>query len=134
PWPLEVLEQLGETDVEMRVTLSYFIEPNPSQRGVKTRYRYESHGLRFTVRRPTESVDQLRARVNKKARDEGHEKVDGSDDGWLIGTNARHHGSIHSDIWRGSAAKLASQGAIAIYPTTGWWKTRYGLKCHDRIA
>ena len=47
PWPLDELEQLGETQVEMRVTLSYFIEPNPSSRGFRSRYRYESHGLRF---------------------------------------------------------------------------------------
>lgn len=134
PWPLEALKQLGETEVEMRVTLSYFIEPNPSQRGVKTRYRYESHGLRFTVRRPTESVDQLRERVNKKARDEGYEKVEGKDNGWLIGTDARHHGSIHSDTWRGTAVDLASQDAIVVYPVTGWWKTRYGLNCYSRIA
>ena len=133
PWPLEALEQLGKEEVELRVTLSYFIEPNPTQRGVKTRYRYESHGLRFTVRRPTESVDQLRARVNKNAREEGHEAVEGDDSGWLIGTKARHHGSIHSDIWRGTAVDLASQGAIAVYPVTGWWKTRYGLNCYDRI-
>jgi len=45
PWPLQELETLGETQVEMRVTLSYFIEPNPSQRGFSARYRYESHGL-----------------------------------------------------------------------------------------
>ena len=39
PWPHEVLETLGETPVEMCVTLSYFIEPNPSQRGIRTRYQ-----------------------------------------------------------------------------------------------
>ncbi len=30
PWPTEILEDRGETQVEMRVTLSYLIEPNPS--------------------------------------------------------------------------------------------------------
>ena len=29
PWPKNVLEQLGQTPVRLRVTLSYFIEPNP---------------------------------------------------------------------------------------------------------
>src|SRR5690348_14907431 len=51
PWPLTELESLGPTTVEMRVTLSYFVEPNPSARG-RSRYRYESHGLRFDVKRP----------------------------------------------------------------------------------
>lgn len=34
PWPLEQLQELQDTQVELRVTLSYFIEPNPSARGV----------------------------------------------------------------------------------------------------
>ena len=29
PWPSEALQSLGETEVELRVTLSYFIEPSP---------------------------------------------------------------------------------------------------------
>jgi hypothetical protein len=33
PFPQKELENLGGTKVEMRVTLSYFIEPNPSSRG-----------------------------------------------------------------------------------------------------
>ena len=31
PWPRTELEQLGETQVELRVTLSYYIEPNPGR-------------------------------------------------------------------------------------------------------
>ena len=34
PWPVDVLQELGETPVKMKVTLSYFIEPNPGERGV----------------------------------------------------------------------------------------------------
>ena len=70
PWPVEILEDLGDAGVEMRVTLSYFIEPNPSNRGVRSRYRYESHGLRFDVKRPRESVGDFRSRINIAARDE----------------------------------------------------------------
>ena len=64
PWPRDVLEGLGEEPVEMRVTLSYFIEPNPSRRGHRSRYRYESHGLRFEVKRPLESIVEFRKRIN----------------------------------------------------------------------
>jgi hypothetical protein len=46
PWPGNGLEPLDETSVQMRVTLSYFIEPNPSARG-RSRYRYESHSFRL---------------------------------------------------------------------------------------
>ena len=50
PWPHDALEGLGEAPVEMGGTLSYFIEPNPSRCGVRSRYRDESHGLRFDVK------------------------------------------------------------------------------------
>ncbi len=77
PWPLAELEGLGDTEVEMRVTLSYFIEPNPSNRGFKSRYRYESHGLRFDVKRAHESEADFRSRINSLAvkADEGSHTV-----------------------------------------------------------
>ncbi|OQB73666.1 MAG: Subtilase family protein [Deltaproteobacteria bacterium ADurb.Bin135] len=135
PWPLAELEALGETQVEMRVTLSYFIEPNPSERGFRSRYRYESHGLRFDVKRPQESMDDFRARINAAARnEEDGTRMSGDDSNWLIGKQNRHKGSIHSDIWRGSAADLASRGVIAVYPALGWWKTRKRLEGYNKSA
>ncbi|MDV6317836.1 S8 family peptidase [Chromohalobacter sp. HP20-39] len=135
PWPLDELEALGEAEVEMRVTLSYFIEPNPSARGFSSRYRYQSHGLRFDVRRPHESVDDFRARINAAARDEEESiPTGGQDNNWLIGKQNRHKGSLHSDIWRGSAADLASRGIIGIYPAMGWWRTRPKLERYDSQA
>ena len=86
PWPLQELEALGETQVEMRVTLSYFIEPNPSERGFSARYRYESHGLRYDVKRPAETEADFRARINAAARDEEERTRAGGDDpGWTVG-------------------------------------------------
>lgn len=135
PWPQEALEELGETPVEMRVTLSYFIEPNPSRRGVMSRYRYESHGLRFDVKRPLETVEGFRGRISAAARDDHYESGQGgSDTSWLIGTQGRHRGSVHSDIWHGTAADLASRGSIAVYPASGWWKTRHALQHYDRAV
>ena len=43
-------------------------------------------------------------------------------------------GSLHGDIWRGSAADLASRGHIAIYPAIGWWRTRPTLERYDKAA
>lgn len=136
PWPLEELEALGETEVEMRVTLSYFVEPNPSARGVKSRYRYESHGLRFDVKRPHESEEEFRHRINLAARDaeEGTRTNTGNDPHWLLGTQNRHRGSVHSDIWKGPAAELASRGVLAVYPVSGWWKTRPKLERYNQAA
>lgn len=133
PWPLAELEALGETEVEMRVTLSYFIEPNPSARGVASRYRYESHGLRFDVKRPLETEPDFRARINVAARDEEERTRTTSDDTrWQIGKQNRHKGSLHSDIWKGSAADLASRGMIGVYPALGWWKTRPVLERYNQ--
>ena len=134
PWPLDELEALGETEVKMKVTLSYYIEPNPSRRG-QSKYRYESHGLRFDVKRPQESVDGFKRRINMYARDNGNFTGGaGSDSNWLIGRNHRHKGSLHSDIWRGTAADLASRGCIGVYPMTGWWKTRTKLEKYNSKA
>lgn len=135
PWPKESLLDLGETRVEMTVTLSYFIEPNPSSRVVSGKYSYQSHGLRFDVKRHGESSDEFRKRINRLARDEeeGTTKAP-SDPDWLLGAQFRHKGSIHKDVWSGRAIDLAKRGQIAIYPAMGWWKTRMGLERYDKEA
>jgi hypothetical protein len=66
PWPTDALAALGEVPVRLRVTLSYFVEPNPSSRGWTGRYVYPSHG-----RRPEDSVETFRQRINTQARPEG---------------------------------------------------------------
>ncbi|MBF0613441.1 MAG: S8 family peptidase [Magnetococcales bacterium] len=125
PWPHQELQQLGPTLVEMRVTLSYFIEPNPAQGNYVSRYSYCSHGLRFDVIRPGESERQFRARINKLAKEEEEDNITTAPDaGWQIGPKLRSLGSIHSDRWQGTAADLASLGVIAVYPVSGWWKNR----------
>ena len=124
PWPRDELARLGEAPVEMRVTLSYFIEPSPSRRGFRRRYRYASHQLRFDLREPDEGNDEFRKRLNKKALAEDEERPTrgSADDGWYVGNEERNRGSLHCDIWRGTAADLAGRGFVAVYPVTGWWK------------
>jgi hypothetical protein len=132
PWPSAILSGLGETQVTMRITLSYFIEPGPGEIGWENRYRYSSFGIRFDVNGPTESQDNFIRRINMKARDDGeHPGTQGPSDKWIIG-EARNVGSIHSDIWKGRAVDLASSNKIAIYPTVGWWRERSNLNRWDR--
>jgi hypothetical protein len=134
-WPVDILQELGEAPVVMTVTLSYFIEPNPSARGVKGRYSYQSHGLRFEVKRPLDTVSQFRGRINDTARrEEEGSIVGGGDPDWVIGADNRHRGSIHKDIWRGTAAGLAERGLIAVYPAMGWWRTRQKLERFESLA
>ena len=138
PWPKDALESLGEMQVELRATLSYFIEPSPGivERGGGGRYRYESHGLRFDVKRPLEKIDDFRARINQRVRneEEGGYTGGGSDPDWQLGTDLRHLGSLHSDTWTGAAVDLAERGVLAVYPVAGWWKTRKKLERYDNKA
>jgi hypothetical protein len=124
PWPGDALSDLGAVTVRLRITLSYFVEPNPGRRGWVRRYSYSSHGLRFDVRRPTEDADTFRKRVNQAAlaEEEGRPTTDSDSREWMFGPTLRTSGSIHSDIWEGSAIDLASRGMIAVYPVSGWWK------------
>lgn len=124
PWPKDILEELGQTFVRLRVTLSYFIEPNPGRRGWKKRHRYASHGVRFDVKSPTETIDEFRKRLNQRALEEEEEKPGavGDAEGWFLGEQTRNKGSIHSDVWTGTAADLAERGVLGVYPVSGWWK------------
>lgn len=122
PFPRAELESLGNANVEMRVTLSYFIEPNPSSRG-RSEYSYKSHGLRFDVKSPTETDEHFMGRINKNLQEEELEySSDDNGNRWVLGKNSRTKGSLHSDIWRGSAADLAACNVLAVYPVYGWWK------------
>lgn len=125
PWPKEELEALGATIVQMRVTLSYFIEPNPSARGTASKFHYPSCRLRFDVRRASESTEDFLVRVNAAAiLEEDAHQISTKDPDWKLGEQNRHKGSLHQDIWEGTAADLASRGFLAIYPAMGWWRTR----------
>jgi hypothetical protein len=125
PWPVDALREISAADVTLRVTLSYFIEPTASRRGWRQRYAYPSHGLRFELKLPTETVAEFVARVNQDAQleEDGTTRRGSSGlDRWLVGPNQRNMGSLHQDIWEGSGAELADAGAIAVYPVGGWWK------------
>lgn len=134
PWPVAQLEEIGTTDIQLKVTLSYFIEPNPGERGWKGRYRYPSYGLRFALKRRSESLQKFRARINRAVTLEENELDEPEmteEDGWYLG-KIRDVGSIHSDIWIGSAAELMRRDALAIYPVAGWWKEKAQLERYDR--
>lgn len=134
PWPKKELEDLQDAQVQMRVTLSYFIEPNPSARGTNSKYHYPSHRLRFDVKRPLESAEDFVTRINAAVQqEEDGTSISSKDADWYLG-GYRHRGSLHQDIWEGSAANLASRGFVAVYPGSGWWRTRQSLERYDLPA
>jgi hypothetical protein len=135
PWPKALLTEHPDTLMRMRVTLSYFIEPNPGSRAVNNKYRYASCNLRFKVQTPTESLKTFIARVSDTVSDEDREtyaKPDDTTEGWLIGEELSCRGSLHCDTWQGTAAQLAQMEHLLVYPANGWWRLRPYLEQFNR--
>ena len=78
------------------------------------------------MRRPTETVEDFRRRINMKARGDGFAAENiATESGWFLGPKQHQSsGSLHTDIWTGTAAELANKDAIAVFPVAGWWKNR----------
>ena len=131
PWPIEALQELAEKEVRLRVTLSYFVEPNPSRRGRLGKFRYRSHALRFKVIGSTEDLADFSKRLNAANRPRvrrGARMVHApagpapkDDDDWWLGSDAHGLGSLHSDVWTGTAQQLSEKRYIAVRPAAGWW-------------
>lgn len=119
PWPIEVLEELDGVPAELRVTLSYFVSPNPGaviQGAVRS---YASHGFNFDMKRPDESDEDAVARINKL-----YEKPAFSPPSlrWKFGTHFRGRGGVkHDRLSLDNAADLARMGGIMVHPLQGWW-------------
>jgi hypothetical protein len=135
PWPSEVLRELGDTMVTLRVTLSYFIEPGPGEIGWQNKYRYPSCGLRFDVKNMDETEEDFKKRIDVAMRGEDRkdkgEGTSGSGN-WYLGTRNRDVGSIHSDFRTQYGIDLCDAKLIAVYPVIGWWKERTNLKCQNK--
>lgn len=129
PWPRDALEAMGDADVEMKITLSYFIEPNPGISASIDPYRYQSFGLRFDLRRRQETMREFVKRVNAAEREKGERVSSVTDeDTWLFGPNSISAGSLHCDVWKGPAARLLTRDMLCVRPVGGWWRNRADAK------
>ena len=97
---------------------SYSIEPNPSARGAASKFYYPSHRLRFDVQRPLDaSTADFVARVNAAAqREDDGDSVNPRDPDWYLGERQRHRGSLHQDVWEGTAADLRAEASSLSTP------------------
>lgn len=135
PWPRDVLEQLDNTRVRLKVTLSYFVEPNPSFATNLDPARYQSFGLRFDLKRSRETLGNFNRRNNAEGYNrDAPRAVNEINDGWLFGERQISSGSLHVDIWEGPAVELAARNALYIHPISGWWRERKALGRYDRDA
>ena len=130
PWPVEELRKLNDAEITLRVALSSFMAPNPSESARGNRYRYASHNLRFKLNRAGEKAPQFKARISKLA-----EQVDGpatsEEDKWTFGSDRRDVGSLHIDELTCKASDLARRNLLAVHPVTGWWKSKAFLRQFD---
>ena len=122
PIPTDELEALGDAQVELSVTLSYFTQPHL----VRGRLH---HGLdlQWDMQGPTESDDEFRKRINRLHRTEkGPAKTESFP--WIIGKQKRSRGTVQSDRWTGPATFLGGTKWLAVYPVLGWWDQRLELR------
>ena len=124
PWPVKVLRSLGTEKVNLRVGLSTFVEPNPSEVARGRKDRYASHGLRFELKGPDEEIDSFTTRIGgiRRPDDNQQNKYRSNSAEWDIGSDRRNVGSLHIDTMKIAANDLAQRGVLAIYPFSGWWK------------
>jgi hypothetical protein len=126
PVPADMLERLENEIVELKITLSYFIDPNPGLSASVDPQRYQSYGLRFDLRRKGESVEVFKRRVNAAEReDPAVSPRNQQDDGrWTLGPQSVSAGSLHCDVWTGPAIELLQRDILCVKPVNGWWRQR----------
>ena len=102
PVPESLLDD-PDDQVELRVTLSYFAEPNTFRRHV-------SHGLdlKWDMQGPSEREDQFIRRVNDLERTPGVRDWARSFD-WDVGIQRRSRGTVQSDRWAGRCRSASSR-------------------------
>ncbi|NKK74023.1 S8 family serine peptidase [Rhizobium anhuiense] len=123
PWPVKELRRLGAAEVKLRISLSTFMSPNPSEPARGNKYRYASHNLRFKLNRPNEKAGAFIKRISKIAEETDEGAIE-EPDGWMFGPNRRDVGSLQIDQLTCAASDLARRNLIAVHPVTGWWKAK----------
>lgn len=123
PLPEDELQAAEGTQVELRVTLSYFAEPNTIRRRVRN-----GLDLRWDMQGPSETEPQFQRRINRLERGEAQPKDWLASFDWEVGIQRRSRGTVQSDRWVGDASFLAGDKLLCVYPALGWWEQREALK------
>lgn len=134
PLPNVILETLNNELVDLKITLSYFVEPNPGLAANVDPQRYQSFGLRFDLQRKNESAQRFKQRVNLAERENPRAKLTSQPDDsrWLLGPDSISAGSLHCDTWSGPAIDLLGRDTLCIKPVGGWWRDRARPEIVDR--
>ncbi|MFC7052577.1 S8 family peptidase [Hansschlegelia quercus] len=123
PWPETALRGLGDTEVELRVTLSYFVQPDMRAPSARRHADYPSHRLHFDLKGPDDDDLDAARRQNRAFRGiRSASPPRRSEARWRLGSTLRERGTVHHDVWTGPASELARQNALRIAPRGGWWR------------
>jgi hypothetical protein len=117
----EVLESLEEKNVKLTVTLSYYIEPNPSRR-LATHYAYHSHQLDFDINKRNETEDEFKIRISKPENETNENRPNRTGVAWEIGKNTNAKGSIRKDFINLTGREMSQRNILAVFPKNGWYK------------
>lgn len=127
PLPESLLSD-ADPDVELRVTLSYFTEPNKFGRRT-----YHGLDLKWDMQGPQEPEEAFLKRINalKRPTDADGKRLKVAKTKsfeWDVGIERRSRGTVQSDRWHGKMSALVGDKLIAIVPVLGWWDQRKSLK------
>jgi hypothetical protein len=131
PWPSDVLmNEIGMNDATLKVTLSYYIEPNPGNRQYARDFRYHSHELDFNLIKRSETAVEFKRRISAAASgtvENEDESIDTTSELWTLRERVRSKGSIKKDFITTSGVELSRRNLLAIYPKNGWYRSRKAL-------
>lgn len=132
PFPKKVLQELGNQPIKLIVTLSYFISPKAgSITNINIdKFRYQSYGLRFELKRLLETSEDFLERVTSPKKGKKYNK---NTLNWDLGYEVRNKiaGTVLKDTWNGTAIELLSMDKLIVYPVGGWWKDDNRIKSED---
>jgi Subtilase family len=131
PIPSSLLSD-ADPDVELRVTLSYFAEPNKYGRRV-----FHGLDLKWDMQGPQELEEEFLQRINVLKRPKGSdgkpEKIHTKKSfAWDVGKQLRSRGTVQSDRCSVKMSDIVGDKLIAIVPILGWWDQRPDLQ-HDAM-
>ncbi|WP_339811708.1 S8 family peptidase [uncultured Imperialibacter sp.] len=131
PWPVDVLrDEIGDRDATIKVTLSYYIEPNPGNRQYASNFRYHSHELDFKLIKPLEQLNEFKRRISAASsgtEEHDDDTINRSSEPWTLKERVRSKGSIKKDFITISGVEMSRRNILAVYPKNGWYRTRKQL-------
>ncbi|MDA3879367.1 MAG: hypothetical protein PF436_03170 [Prolixibacteraceae bacterium] len=129
------VEFVSELDFQLAFDSLNSDKKNPEYQILNIRKEILEDKLKYRVNviKPDEDLETFKKRINKNSR-ENETDTGYTGEDWMIKPNSRNKGSIHRDFWIGSGADLSTRNCIAVYPTSGWYKTRKKLEKYDSVV